>query len=123
MVGGVPAKDAIKLVNQGKWDKEIKAEKTELSAEELKQLEEQKKKLAEEIEKRRAEFEAKAKAIIQEMAGKEKNLIKKKMIEVGIPDSIIKEVLPTEVAAAPATGATEGAAKKEAKPAAEKKGK
>ena len=128
MVGGVSGKDAIKLVNEGKWDKEIKAEKTQLSAEELKALEEEKIKLAEEIEKRRAEFEAKAKAIITELAGKERSVIKKKMVEVGIPDALIKELLPTEAAAgtaapadakgtAPAKGA---AAKPEAKPAAKK---
>lgn len=38
LVHGVVATEAIKQVNQGKFDKEIKEEKTELSAEELKQL-------------------------------------------------------------------------------------
>jgi len=47
LVEGVPAFEAIVLVNEGKFDKEIKEEKTELSAEELKELEEGKKKLAE----------------------------------------------------------------------------
>src|SRR3989338_3610959 len=37
MVEGVAAKDAIKLVNEGKFDKEIAEEKTELSAQELKE--------------------------------------------------------------------------------------
>ncbi|HIH21131.1 MAG TPA: 50S ribosomal protein L11, partial [Candidatus Diapherotrites archaeon] len=57
LVEGKPAVEAIKEVNAGKYDKEIREEKTELSAEELKQLEEEKKHLAEEMEKRRAEFE------------------------------------------------------------------
>ncbi|MBW2970600.1 50S ribosomal protein L11, partial [Candidatus Woesearchaeota archaeon] len=46
MVEGMAAADAIDAVNQGKFDKEIKEEKTEISAEELKELEEEKKKLA-----------------------------------------------------------------------------
>lgn len=123
MVGGVPAKDAIKLVNEGKWDKEIKLEKTQLTAEELKQLEEEKKKLAEEIEKRRVEFETKAKAIIAELVGKERSVIKKRMIEVGIPDALIKELLPAEAPAAGAEakgGKPAPGAKPEAKPAAAK---
>ena len=64
LVGGKPGVEAIKEVNEGKYDKEIKEEKTELTAEELKKLEEEKKKLAEEMEQRRAEFEATAKDII-----------------------------------------------------------
>ncbi len=106
LVQGVPAVDAIKLVNQGKFDKEIKAEKTELTAEELKQLEEERERLKAEIERRRTEFETKAKEIIAAMAGKERGAIKSKMVEAGIPDAIIKELLPIEgVAAAGAPGA------------------
>src|SRR3989338_10905258 len=79
LVEGVSGREAIALVNQGKFDAEIKSEKTELSAEELKQLAEEKVKLAEEMKHRRAEFEALGKKTIEEMAGKEKNLIKKRM--------------------------------------------
>lgn len=106
LVEGKPAVEAIKEVNAGKYDKEIKEEKTELSAEELKQLEEEKKHLAEEMEKRRAEFEKTAKVIIAEMAGKERGAIKAKLSEAGIPDAIIKELLPLEGEAA--AGAKEG---------------
>src|SRR3989344_2481976 len=113
MIEGVSGRDAIKLVNEGKFDKEIREEKTELTAEELKQMEEERRKLAEEIEKRKAEFEALAKKIIAENAGKERSFIKAKMIEAGLPDKLIKELLPVEGAAG-ATGAS-GAEKKEGK--------
>lgn len=118
LVEGKPAIEAIKEVNAGKYDKEIREEKTELSAEELKQLEEEKKHLAEEMEKRRAEFEKTAKAIIAEMAGKERGAIKAKLSEAGIPDAMIKELLPLEgeAAAAPAKeGEKPAAGKPEAK--------
>lgn len=128
LVEGKPAVEAIKEVNAGKYDKEIKEEKTELSAEELKQLEEEKKHLAEEMEKRRAEFEKTAKAIIAGMAGKERGAIKAKLSEAGIPDAMIKELLPAEGEAAAAGTAKEGEkpagkaeAKKEEPKAAEKK--
>lgn len=119
MVQKVPAKEAIDLVNQGKFDKEIKEEKTELTEAELKELEEERKRLEEEIKTRKAEFEAKAKEIIASMEGKPRGEIKAKLSEAGIPDKIIKELLPVEGAAAapgaePAAGAAE-APKEEAK--------
>lgn len=109
LVHGKPAKDAIKDINSGRFDSEIAAEKTELTAEELRILEEERKKLAEEAVKRREEFLAKAKAIIAEMAGKERGIIKARMVQEGIPAVIISEVLPTEGAAAKEAG-KEGAA-------------
>ncbi len=114
LVEGKPAVEALKEVNEGKYDKEIKEEKTELSAEEIKQLEEEKKKLAEEMGKRRAEFEKTAKTIIAEMAGKERGAIKAKLSEAGIPDAMIKELLPVEGEAAGAE-AKEGEKAPEAK--------
>ncbi len=102
LVEGVPAFETIKLVNQGKFDEEIRTEKTELSAEEKKKLEEEKKKLAEEIEKRRAEYEKLAKEIIETMKGKERGEIRGKLKESKIPAAIIDELLPAEEAAAPA---------------------
>lgn len=105
LVEGKPAVEAIKEVNQGKFDKEIKAEKTELTAEEKAKLEEEKKKLAEEMVKRRAEFEAKAKEIVASMAGQERGKIKAKLKEADIPDEIIKELLPVEGVAAGPEGA------------------
>ena len=126
LVEGKPAVEAIKEVNEGKFDKEIREEKTELTAEEKAQLEEEKKKLAAEIEKRRAEFEKTAKDIIAAMAGKERGLIKAKLVEAGIPDKLIKELLPVEGEAAAAAAGAEakpaaGAAKAEAAPKAEAK--
>ncbi len=105
LVEGKPAVEAIKEVNEGKFDKEIKAEKTELTAEEKAKLEEEKKRLAEEMVKRRAEFEAKAKEIISSMAGQERGKIKAKLKEADIPDEIIKELLPVEGVAAGQEGA------------------
>jgi large subunit ribosomal protein L11 len=119
LVEGKPAVETVKEVNEGKYDQEIKEEKTELTAEEKAKLEEEKKKLAEEIEKRRAEFEKTAKEIIAEMAGKERGEIKAKLVEANIPGVMIKELLPVEGEAAapgeakpgeaPAEGAAEGA--------------
>jgi large subunit ribosomal protein L11 len=131
LVEGKPAMDATKEINEGKFDEEIRTEKTELSAEEKAKLEEEKKKLAAEIEQRRTEFETKAKTIMTQMEGQEKGKIKAKLKEAGIPDAMIKELLPAEVVAAdgkpaegadgkPAEGAAAPAAEAE-KPAAEKK--
>src|SRR3989338_3284458 len=106
LVEGKPAVEAIKEVNEGKFDKEIKEGKTELTAEEKAKLEEERKRLAEEIEKRRAEFEKMAKDIIAQMAGKERGAIKAKLKEAGIPDAMIKELLPVEGVAAPGAEAT-----------------
>lgn len=131
LVEGKPAAETIIDINAGKFDKEIKEEKTELTAEEKAKLEEEKKRLASEMERRKAEFERTAKEIIASMAGKERGAIKAKLKEAGIPDAMIKELLPVEGAAgagaapgaAPATGAakTEAPKKEEAKPAKEKK--
>ncbi|KHO46636.1 MAG: large subunit ribosomal protein L11 [archaeon GW2011_AR3] len=116
MVEGVTAKAAIKLVDEGKFDEEIKLQKTELSAAELKELEEEKKKLAEEILKRREEFVKKAKEIIAANEGKERGFIKGKLGEAKIPQAIIDELLPAEAAggAAAAPGAPGAAPAKEA---------
>ncbi len=135
LVEGKPAVETIADINAGKFDKEIREEKTELSAEEKAKLEEERKKLAEEMEKRRAEFEKTAKEIIAQMAGKERGAIKAKLKEAGIPDVMIKELLPIEgavpgaeaaagEAAAPGAGAkpeSKEAQKEEKKEVKEKK--
>ncbi|MBW2974876.1 50S ribosomal protein L11 [Candidatus Woesearchaeota archaeon] len=125
LVEGKPASEAIKDVNEGKFDQEIKSGKTELSSEEKAKLDAEKKKLAEDMEKRRAELEAKAKEIIGAMAGKERGAVKAKLKEAEIPDAIIKELLPAEepAAAGAKAGAGAGAAKgaKAAAPAEKKK--
>jgi large subunit ribosomal protein L11 len=115
LVEGVPAAEAIGQVNDGVFDEEIKAEKTELSVEELKELEEEKKKLEQEAKARKAELEAKAKEIVTSMAGKEASAIKRALTEAKIPTSII-DVMMAEVTAAAAPAAA-GSEKKEAKPA------
>ncbi len=126
MVEGKPAVDAIKMVNDGAFDEEIRQEKTELTAQELKELEIERKKLAEEIEKRKEEFLAKAKFIIDSMAGKARGEIKAKLVEAAIPTKIIDELLPAaatassgaeagKAAAAPGAAAQPAAAKKEEK--------
>lgn len=114
MVEGKRASDSIKDIAVGMFDKQIKEEKTELTAEELKALQEEKKRLQAELEEKRHEYEAKAKEIIASMEGKEKKEIKAKLHEAEIPEAIIKELLPDEKAEAgkPAGGK---AAKPEAK--------
>jgi len=99
LVEGKPSVDAIKEINEGKFDKEIKEEKTEISAEELKELNEEKKKLAKEMEERREEFIAKAKEIISKMEGKSRGEIKTKLVEALIPSVIVDELLPVEAKA------------------------
>lgn len=111
LVEGMKARDAIGQVNEGKFDKEIKSEKTELSAEEMKELEDEKRKLAKEIEVRRAEFTSKAKSILEAMKGKSTSEIRSKMAESGIPSQIADELIDAEKAAVAAAGtAAAGAA-------------
>ncbi len=100
LVEGKPAHDAIVAVNNGAFKDKILAGKTELSAAELKALEEEKHKLQEELEKRRHEFESRAKAIMKELEGKEKKVIRAKLIEQKIPLPIINELVPEEKEAA-----------------------
>ena len=128
LVEGKPAKETMRDIEAGKFDEEIRLEKTELSAEELSKLAEEKQRLADELARRKAEFEKTAKAIIAEMAGKPRGEIKVKLVAAGIPDEMIKELLPVEGAAAagapgtaPAAGAAPGAKAKEAPKKEEKK--
>lgn len=113
MVEGMPAHDAYLAVCAGKFDAQIKADKTELSAADLKKLEEEKKRLQAEIEKRKVEFETKAKSIVASMEGKTKAEIRGAMVAAKIPQKIIDEILPPEEKAAP--GAAPGAAPAPAK--------
>ncbi len=93
LVEGMPARQAIKAINEGKFDPQIKSGKTEISAEEKKKLEEEKKKLAEELKEKKSKFEAKAKEILKGMEGKEAKAQKKALKEAGIPDAIINELV------------------------------
>ncbi len=99
MVEGKSGKEMCQEIDKGAFKDKILSGKTELSAEEMKALEEEKKKLQEEIEQRRHEFEELADKILNEMAGKTRNEIKKRMIEAEIPDVIQHEKLPAEEAA------------------------
>ncbi|MBT7903049.1 50S ribosomal protein L11 [Candidatus Woesearchaeota archaeon] len=99
-VEGVRAQEAIELVNSGKFDKEIKEEKTDLSVEEQKEYEEEQKQLQDDIKNKRAEYTLKAKNILATMKGKSNKEIEAKMKESLIPDPIIKENLPDEDAKA-----------------------
>ena len=131
LVEGKPAKETMRDVEAGLFDEEIRLEKTELTAEELARLEEEKKRLAEELAKRKAELEKIAKEIIAQMVGKPRGEIKAKLVQCGIPDDMIKELLPIEgvaaAGAAPGTAPAAGAAppaaeaKKEAPKKEEKK--
>jgi len=51
------------------------------------------------LETKRAEFEAKAKEIMTAFEGKEKNVIRAKMKEAGLPEEIIHKFLPAEAKA------------------------
>lgn len=100
MVGGMSARDALKAIDEGKFDAEISSGRTELSEEEKTELAEEKKKLQQELEKRRAEFEAKAKGILKQFEGKANKVIRKAMEEASIPQKIIDELAPAEKEAA-----------------------
>jgi len=93
LVDGVPAHDAIKLVNEGKFDTEITQEKTELTVEEKKSLEEEKAKLKEEMEKRLIALETKAKEIISANKSKDATKIKSALKEAGIPAKLIDKTM------------------------------
>ena len=127
LVEGKPAKETMRDVEAGLFDEEIRLEKTELTAEELAKLELEKKKLAEELAKRKAEFEKIAKDLIAAMSGKPRGEIKAKLVLAGVPDDMIKELLPVEGVAAAGAEAKPGAAapaaeaKKEAPKKEEKK--
>ncbi len=110
MVEGVPGTESIQAIDQGVFDAEIKAEKTELSAEELKELETEKKALAEESAKRHAEEEATAKQIMAEMGGKPAAQIRTKMEQAGVSVELAEKLIAEAAAAggaAPAEGAAE----------------
>ncbi len=96
MVEGKKAHEAFEEVQKGKYDKPIKAEKTELTMEERKELEEERKHLQEEVAERHAEEKEKAQGILKEMEGKEKSEIRRAMEEAGIGAELIEELVPHE---------------------------
>jgi large subunit ribosomal protein L11 len=96
LVEGMPAPEALKAIDEGKFDEEITSGKTEISEEEKAKLAEDKKRLQEEIAEKRAEFEVLAKSIIKELEGKENKKIRATMAERGVPQPIIDELAPAE---------------------------
>jgi large subunit ribosomal protein L11 len=105
LVEGKPAHDIITAINNGEFAEEIKLEKTEISAEELKALEAEKKRLQDELAKKRAEYESLAKGILKELGEAATTSQKRnKLAEHKIPQLIIDQLVPPEKAA-PAAGA------------------
>ena len=100
LVEGVHASEAIVQINEGKFDAEIKSEKTELTEEEKKKQEEEKKKLQEVLKVRRDEFIATAKNVLASIENKPINEKRKKLEEAEIPMQIINELAPLDKAAA-----------------------
>ena len=90
---------------------DLESGKTELTQEELSELEAEKQKLQRELETRKTEFQAKAKQIVESMAGKTRSEIKRKLVEAKIPDAIIHEMLPAEDVGQVKAGGTAGAGK------------
>lgn len=116
LVEGKDYKTVISEIDSGTYVEKINAGKTELSAEELKRLEEEKKKLQEEMTKRKAEFESKAKAIVEKLAGKPRGEVKAALVEAHIPAAMIEDLLPAAgPSAAPGADAKGGKAAAPAK--------
>jgi len=96
MVEEMRVEEFIKAVNKGKYDEQIKSEKTELTAEELKEMEVKKKELAEKHKAMHDKYAVMAKDIIAKNAGKENKVIRKALSEAEIPEEIINEFAPEE---------------------------
>jgi large subunit ribosomal protein L11 len=105
------ASEAIIMVNNGQFDKEIKAEKTEITAEEIKQMEEERKRMQKEIEEKRAQYEAAGKAIMKQLEGKTVEEMRKAMDAAKIPEIIINKLAPKAADKKGGAGGKGGAAK------------
>jgi len=108
LVEGLTAREALKAVDEGKFDAKIKSGRTELTAEEKAKLAEEKIHLQEEMEKRRAEYEARAKIMLKELEGKENKKIRSTMLDAGIPIKIVDELAPAEKKESGAAGGKGG---------------
>lgn len=105
LVEGMPPREAVASINAGRFDEKIKAEKTELSAEELAQVKKERERLKAEFEARRAQLTETAKKIIEANPGAARSHVKAKLLEVKIPLALIDELLPAEAAGAAAAAA------------------
>ncbi|MBR9700313.1 50S ribosomal protein L11 [Candidatus Woesearchaeota archaeon] len=101
-VGGTSAKEALKLVEKGRWDKEIESGKTELTAEEKKKLDEERKAMQAELEKKHAEVMDKAQTILDaaKASDKDTNATRADLEAAGIPDDLIEKLAPKKQAGA-----------------------
>ncbi len=93
LVEGKRAGEALKLVEAGSFDEEIRAEKTELSTEELERLRKERQQMQAELAQKHAAMEAKAKELL-EKAGGDAAKARKLMEEAGIDETIIDAVAP-----------------------------
>ncbi|UCG95312.1 MAG: 50S ribosomal protein L11 [archaeon] len=121
LVEGKNPKEVLREIDEGKYEEEIRTEKTELTAEELKELEEERKRLAEERKEHMEEMKKKAEEIMKSMEGKERKDIITRMHEEEIPQELIDELLPKEEEAREVDVKEEGKKGGEGKPE-EKKG-
>lgn len=96
MVEEMRVEDFIKAVNEGKYDEEIKLEKTELTQEEMKEMEVKKKELAAKHKEMHDKYAGIAKDIIAKNSGKDNKLIRKALYDAEIPEEIINEFAPEE---------------------------
>lgn len=95
-VEGMKGIDAIKAINEGKFDKEILSGKTELSEEEKKQLEEERKVMQAELAEKHEKEEKKANEILAKMQGKERHEKVKALEEAEIHSDLINKLVPPE---------------------------
>lgn len=105
LVEKLPGVEAIKAVDAGKFDKQIKEQRTELSAEELQKLEEEKNALLADLTKKKEAEKTRAQEIVTSMAGKEKKEIRGKLKEAKVSIALINELVPEDAPAAAAPGA------------------
>jgi len=96
MIEEMRVEDFIKVLEEGKFDSEIKSEKTELTDDERKELEVKKVELAKKHEEMHEKYAAKAKAIIDLHKGEENRLVRKALQDAEIPEEIINELAPEE---------------------------
>lgn len=101
LVGGIlieekDPREFIREIDEGKYEEEIKKEKTELTQEELEELEKEKEEMMEKIEESREKERETANEIVAKMEneGRLKAEIKSKLKEEGISVEVIKEVVP-----------------------------
>jgi large subunit ribosomal protein L11 len=120
MVEGKPGRLALREIEKGTFDAEIKSGKTEVTEEERRKLNEERKAMQEKLATMHAELDKKAQAILKEMEGKERAAIKHRLLEAGIPEDMVTKLLPVEAKGGAAKGGKPAAA---AKPAAKPAGK